>query len=46
VFCTAHPDSVRVIKQRTMRLAAHVVCMGGRGNLYRVLFRWGSMKET
>jgi len=31
------PNSVRVIKQRMMRLVAHVACMGGRGNLYRVL---------
>jgi len=31
------PNSVRVIKQRMMRLVAHVACLGGRGNLYRVL---------
>jgi hypothetical protein len=31
------PNSVRVIRQRRMRLMAHVACMGGRGNLYRVL---------
>ena len=31
------PKSMRVIKQRMMRLVAHVASMGGRGNLYWVL---------
>jgi len=37
-FLYSSPNIVRVIKSRIMRLAGHVVCMGERRCMYRVLF--------
>jgi hypothetical protein len=39
-------NTVRVIKQRRMRLVAHVACMGGKGNLYRVLVGMSEGERT
>jgi hypothetical protein len=36
------PDIIRKIKERRMRWAGHVSCMGGERKLYK--FWWGSLK--